>query len=290
MTRGAWAAFGSGAVLARPTTSDSLVSAAGKLPLGVRAVVPAAPSGWTIVLSHFGASPGETIGVAVCPTGTVVWGGGVEDNQAALGEGTVHSSYPSGSGDGWEAVINNDIGGEWLFGVYAVCAAKPKHYSIQTACGFSPSAGQDDLSASCPLSRRGKPFKALGGGGDGLTQDLSQNINSSYPSSGAWNVHMNNPAQVGASFAAFVVCGAVKGYKLVHGTAVTNPVGARTTANALCPTGTTTVGGGGSSASTSTAVNTNSTLPYTDGSGWTVLEDNSSTSDTQITPYAVCVP
>lgn len=249
-----------------------------------------APPGWTYETLSFQNPTGtQSYGSVFCPSGTVAWGGGVTGDSTSVLQ-NINSSYPFVSGGlatGWQVFMNNASGTDSSFVVYAVCAAQPKHYSVQRVDFLSPNGFQTAGSVSCPLNKRGKPFKAFGGGAVGDSASLFQNINSSIPVKGGWKINMNNASGADSGFTVYVICGVRTGYKIIQGTAVTNPAGAQTFADVACPTTQVFTDGGGLSSSSSTSVNMNSTFVNADG--WGVYENNNSGSGATITPYTVCV-
>jgi len=275
-----------GAVLGRP--------GAGTLGDKHSQVMASAPAGFTFVNSGTlpNTSGALSSGQATCPGGTVAWGGGVVGESTSIYQ-TVHASYPlvsSGVATAWVGYVNNASPDDSSFVVYAVCAAKPKKYSVQSASATNRADAQDDLVVTCPVvnSNTGKRSKALGGGGVGASVSLFQAINSSYPGNDtSWTVDMNNRNPGASVFAAYVICGKPAVYKRKTGTFVVNPPGDQTQAVATCPGGTVPSGGGVASTSSETNVSLNSTYPT--GSGWGSFENNGSGTSYAISTRAVCV-
>jgi hypothetical protein len=250
----------------------------------------ASPPGFAIVSKGFSNPAGsQTRGTVSCPTGTVAWGGGVYGPSAFQ---SINSSYPhvvGGVAVGWDAYMNNTGGSATPSTVYAVCAAKPKHYSVHSL-SFANTDGSQDLGVvACPLNSKGKPFKAFGGGAYGVSASLYQNINTTIPGAGSWRVDMNNDTGGNSSFTVYVVCGARAGYEIVRSAPVDNPPGADSYAFiGSCQGVKALTGGGGYSSSSSIDVAMNATSPLT-SEEWNVLEENNSGSSARITAYEVCV-
>jgi hypothetical protein len=256
----------------------------------VRARPASAPRRYRIVGGEFtSANNGETGAVIDCPTGTVVLSGGVVQSSKRLGV-TVNSSYPVNGDAGWFVLVNNTSGQDVSAEIQAICAKKPRDYTIVQSGYFDNPAGAQTgaIYAACPAGT-----KVLGGGGfmsNGLT---SVNLNSSwpeerflYPPTYWWVLTVNNASASDNLVFAFAVCGKEPGYYLAQGTNVSNPAGAQSFASVTCPPPTTVLGGGIYSSSASTAVNIDST--YVAANGWNAWENNASTSNAIIFPVAIC--
>jgi hypothetical protein len=101
---------------------------------------------------------------------------------------------------------------------------------------------------------------------------------------------MNNTTGSDYTDTVFAICGNVKGWKVVQGAPMINPVGVQTQADAACPAGLVDVAGGVYSNSSSTLASINSTFPATfAGADWRSYENNASAADETITPWVVCV-
>jgi hypothetical protein len=254
--------------------------------LGSPTTAGAKPAGYLIVSATFSAANGvQTRGTVACPKkGTAVrqpQGGGAVIGSSSLGA-NINSSFPSGNT--WFVDVNNNSGAATSFVVYAVCAIPSKKYQVVTSSVTNSAGLQTSVTAACPTGT-----KVLGGGGFSGSGSLAVNINTSIPLGNGWRVDENNASASDATLAAYAVCSAqprTAHYGITVGTPVTNSAGTETHAEALCPTGRSALGGGGFSGSGSTSVNMNSTSPIT--GGWSVYENNASSSDTTITAYVVC--
>jgi hypothetical protein len=237
---------------------------------------------------------GQTHGTVFCPSGTVAWGGGGFGSSTSLFQ-NINSSYPIVSGGlsiGWAVDMNNASGSASSFTVYAVCAKKPRNGYGIFAASFTDSAfSQTHGSVACGLGSNSRVGRPLGGGAFGSSASTSQNINSSYPFGavgGGWAVDENNATSFTLSHTVYVVCGRRRGWTHVVGSAVTQSAFSQTFAGASCPFGSNVVGGGGFSSSASTAVNMNSTYPFS-STGWGVYENNNTSGNPSITAHAICV-
>jgi hypothetical protein len=237
----------------------------------------------------------QSFGDVHCPTGTVAFGGGVNGDSASVSQ-NVNSSFPEVSGGvatGWGAYMNNASGARAHFQVWAVCAKKSKQYAVVASATISnPTGAQTSGSVSCPLNSKGKLMKPFGGGALGASRSVSQNINTSIPvskkTSQDWRVDMNNSTGPDSTFTVYAICGSDAGWKVVAGDAVANPANTQTSAEANCPSPEVTISGGEFSTSPNTNVNLHSTLP--DGNAaWQSYDNNASTFNAAITPYAVCL-
>jgi hypothetical protein len=201
---------------------------------------------YRLASSYFFAPNGEqSAGTAVCPTGTVVLGGGA----VYLGEpslsANINSSWPE-SDTTWEADLDNGSGSELEYQVFAICADTPLDYAIVSSASVSNPAGTDSTAyAQCHGAT-----SILGGGGISSSYDTSVNMESSfpvqslYPTSYRWQLNMNNDSGQDASEAAYAICGKVRGYQYVVGSEGTSPAGQQATDYADCPSGTFVTDGG----------------------------------------------
>jgi hypothetical protein len=267
---------------------------AGAAPAGGRAgVVPAAPPGWTVVqtgrllnLPHT-----QSRGQANCPSGTVAWGGGV--GGGGTGIQRVNSSFPVVSGGlavAWAAHMNNVGSHNEAFRVYALCAAKPKNYTVAESAAIPGTPGLSVGQQPCPLSKLGKPLKALAGGvlSSAGTISPEQDLNASSPQDGGWAVTMNTHDQFPHNFNVFVICGSRTGYRVVTGPPVPAYAASTTFAGVDCPVGKVETGGGVTIFDDYALVTMNSSFP-TDPAGWANYVNNPGNGVPLLTPYAVCV-
>jgi hypothetical protein len=159
-----------------------------------------------------------------------------------------------------------------------------KYQQVFSALLADNAGTQSSGTAACPAGT-----KLVGGGAVISSTSLSENLNSSIPSSDGltWRVYVNNSSATNGTFRVYAVCvKSVGKYAVVTGTGLSNPAGAQTSATVTCPKNTFPLGGGGFSSSGSTLVNLNSSIPLS--SGWRVDVNNASTGTNTATAYAVC--
>jgi len=250
------------------------------------------PGGYLIVTSaSMTASNGtQTFGTVACPATSggatrSPQSGGVLVTSSSLGA-NIDASYPDVDRVSWDVYVHNNSGANTTFRVYAVCAKPRGGYTQLSSASFTdPGGSQVGGTAFCPSGT-----KILGGGGVIVTGSLVANINSSYPSgTNAWHVDANNGSSTSTTFNVYAVCskyGTRQNYGVHIGAAVDNPPGTETAAPISCPAGQSALGGGVFSNSPSTAVNINSTFPFT--GGWANYVNNGTASDFSLTPYVIC--
>lgn len=162
----------------------------------------------------------------------------------------------------------------------------PAGYVRVESAPFSvPGDIQGAGSVTCP----GKKVP-LGGGVSITSADLNANINSSYPSGKNWVADVNNGSAATTTFTVYAICAnKPAGYQVVHPAPVTDAAGTQKGGFATCPGAKVPWSGGVFSTSGSLGANVNSSYPTGDTSHvWNVFMNNSSSSDTSFTPYAVC--
>ncbi len=223
----------------------------------------------------------------VCPTGKVPIGGGAQLFSSALGE-NLASSYPTTQG--WAVDVNNATTTDGLYDLYAVCA-NPQGYFVYGYGPFISHAGHGGAADDgC-----GRNMKVLGGGSRTHTTDVNVSLQQSYPlpeglanwAPGLWQIEMTNPTAQDLSFDEFVICGKIKHtYQVVQGTSSVDRAGTREQINVYCPTGTRPLGGGVQASSIDTGVTINSSFPWP--TGWSGIENNTSTEDATFSSSVVC--
>jgi hypothetical protein len=203
------------------------------------------PAGYTISVSPTIAAPSgtQTTGTVACPSGTVVWGGGVfTDSFADL---TVNSSFPTGD-TGWEGSVSNPGPSSYAFKAVAICADEPADYSIQASGPIEvPGVTETSASEACP-----KHTVVLSGGGYSSSGDAPDvSLHSSFPTVGTkkvnyWNVTENNADPIDSYLYAYAVCAKKPmGYKQVAGGVEDDSAGLTVGTGAACAKGGT-IGGG----------------------------------------------
>jgi hypothetical protein len=165
--------------------------------------------------------------------------------------------------------------------------AKPAGYTIVTATFDLPTGGQTAGFVACPI-KKGVRTVPLSGGALIDTGSLQANINTSYPTSGGWEVFANNASSAASTFIVYAVCVTKPaGYLQQQSKAVANPADTQNGAGYTCPKGDQLTGGGAESSSRSTLVNLNSSWP-SGTSFWYVYMNNSSSAPATMTLYHVC--
>jgi hypothetical protein len=165
--------------------------------------------------------------------------------------------------------------------------SKPAGYSIATATFDLPSGGQTAGFVACPI-KKGVRTVPLSGGALIDTGSLEANINTSYPTSGGWEVFANNASGADSTFIVYAVCVTKpKGYLQQQSKAVANPAHTQSGAGYTCPKGDQLTGGGAESSSRSTLVALNSSWP-SGTSFWYVYMNNSSSASATMVLYHVC--
>jgi hypothetical protein len=276
------------AVAAASLVGTATASAAATSTARVR---PAVPPGYTVVVTHSVAAPNgvQSEGFVLCPTGTVVLGGGEVLNSAAGAlRATVNSSWP-GSSTSWDAQVNNFTGSAFTFDVWAVCANQPKGYLIVTSTASNPPGNESAAAATCPT---GVGLKVLGGGGWSNAGSVDVNMNSSWPvtttkpTTYSWRVQENNTSTFAATVEAFAICGRAPGYLISKGKAATIGSGAKGAAQATCPATLVPMGGGPRDKNGSVFTNINSSLPA--GGNWDVTISNADSVAHSVRVYVTC--
>jgi hypothetical protein len=138
-----------------------------------------------------------------CPTGDVIFGGGVFDDDPLFSVGMT-SSYPSTSAS-WTATVSNFSGQDSSFFAIAVCAKRPKHYAIPSTSASDPAGVQKGIIQNCAT-----PAVALGGGNQSSnTTNLRIEIKATqpFPASGAgWKSGENNDTSAGTTLTSYAIC------------------------------------------------------------------------------------
>src|SRR5262249_31794599 len=183
---------------------------------------------------------------------------------------------------GWAAFVNNTSGSAVTFEVEAVCARKPRRYTIKSGPFVeNPSGTQVRATVTCPSGS-----KPLSGGVSATSDSLAVNINSTMPEGRDWVAEENNASPDAGAGSAFVVCAKLPGYTVVLGDSFDNPAGGSTESFATCPAPTLPVGGGASSNALSHDVNVGGM--GISGTGFVSFMDNASAFDFLSSTTAIC--
>jgi hypothetical protein len=240
------------------------------------------PSGFVVVKSAVLSAPkgARTHGSVKCPGSERPSGGGAFVRSKSLKQ-NLASSYPNGQR--WEVAVNNTSGADTTFRVYAVCLTNAASYSVVTSTTTLPAGGLITGTATCPSGR-----VVLGGGARSLTSSTHVDIHSfAAASSTTWFADVSNRSTATVSFKVYAICRSKPaGYSLATGSAVTNPPSTQTKATVACPGNGVAIGGGGTSNSVLTDINLNTSIPA--NFGWSVYENNASSSPATVTALAVC--
>jgi hypothetical protein len=244
-----------------------------------------APAGYKIVRGPFMTAPSsafDTGSDTLCPTGTVAWGGGVEFSGIGGQGETIGTSDPAGSA-GWNALVNNLSGNAASFSVHAICAKKPKGYTIATASAANPSGAQTTASVTCPANT-----VVLSAGILSESDSSSVGMTSLWPASSTKVTgKMLNASSSASTFQVEAVCGAKPAKYAIAKLVVTEPTNSILEGGARCPTGTAVLGGGVNVASPGQNV----VISADDDGGRTVSNatvTNLTTTSHKVTVYAIC--
>jgi hypothetical protein len=160
----------------------------------------------------------------------------------------------------------------------------PRRYTVVNTGSLAALDGSQTHGAkTCPART-----VVWGGGVFVSSGQLGANVNSSYPADNGWAADVNNAGGSDTTFVVYAICAKQPrtGYSIQSAKA-TNIAGHQTSVSVTCPGTTKILGGGGYSNSGSTAVNINSTFPFSKNT-WRVDMNNASGSDATATAYAVC--
>jgi len=249
-------------------------------PLSHSAIAGKLPPGYNVQSATFTAPNGaQTRGMVHCPGGTVPFGGGVFIRSSSL-FANVADSFPNQGT--WLADVNNLSGAATTFRVEAVCATRPDGYQVVgTGTPIVEAGNQATTTNTCPLGT-----VPLGGGLE-MGNSLATNINSTFPLTAGWRTDVNNGSGGIAVGVSFVVCGAKpRGYKLITGAPVPNPGNTESRADVSCPGASVPLAGGVRSSAADVFVNLNTSEPQP--GGWTVFENNATSTAHTTTPFVIC--
>jgi hypothetical protein len=169
--------------------------------------------------------------------------------------------------------------------VVAPGASAPLGYTIVTSDPVSTPAGaQTGGGAFCPTG-----LVALGGGVVVQSASTLTGVNGSFPAAAGagWIAQVNNGSTTDTSFRVSVICARMpRLYTIVESNPVPNPAETQSAAFADCPAHTKPFSGGVFSDSGLPSTNIATTLVTKHG--WVVSESNASSSNADITAFAVC--
>lgn len=171
----------------------------------VYVICAAAPSKYKVILSPVTVStPNNTdFAQAACPTGTVVYGGGMYSS-SGLTSVNINGDNPQWAGTSywWDAEVENLSTTSTTFEAYAICGHKLSKYTVVDGTQTdNPPLTQTTATAYCPVHTL-----ILGGGMFSYGFDL---LNSSFTySNTGWTADMNNPWTTDSTFYAEAICAA----------------------------------------------------------------------------------
>jgi hypothetical protein len=202
----------------------------------------------------------------------------------------LNSSFPQGHRE-WNVFFNNAATSDDTGVAVAICVAASSltDYSVQTGTMvYLPEAPASQATVTCPAGT-----VDLGGGWDIATiSDVSNNDGSTasapYGTNG-WRAFPENQEPIYAYGEALVVCAAQPtNWAQVYSSYVANPANTASTVTVACPTGTKVLGGGGFNSSSDVSVNIGLTSSLSNLKGWSITENNDSSSSESVDAWAVC--
>jgi hypothetical protein len=223
----------------------SVLALAATVVSAVPAMAASAPPGYQRLRTDLIPAPHgmfDTGGQISCPTGKVIWGGGVSffNGFQAAGQ-SINTTAPNGT-TGWKARYNNNTNRDIVIVIDAICANRPKNYSIQFANADNPPHMQSNATAICPINT------VLLSGGVFSTSDVaSVYMLQAFPASQRkYRAVMWNGSDRDEQMSSFAICGhKPPGYVIT--TSTVSDMGGPDSAldgASQCPTGTHVTGGG----------------------------------------------
>jgi hypothetical protein len=254
-------------------------------PLADAQLLPAAaPAGYHIVQAHFPAPPGlfDAGGQAVCPTGTVVWGGGTGND---FQNGTINTSAFVGT-TGWHSRVNNDAGSTESFEVDAICAKKPKLYTFVSHQFDDPAGAQAHGSLTCPTGTVLLSGSVLS---DGDTTNVY--LTSSFPNGPhTYTAFQENASSGDEPFSILALCAArPPGYAIVRVTQTASAGGGLVVPESYCASGASVIGGGIQIVSPRpAAIMSASLIGAGTTNAWLGVVQNEATVSVKVTAAVIC--
>ena len=153
----------------------------------------------------------QDTGLAQCPVGTKVLGGGARSLSAAATTSLnqdMNSSYPTtdGSTYGWQVAMNNGGSSSLSFNVWVICSnysvSKTGYFLLRADPLVNHAGTQMSIGATCPSG-----LSILGGGVYSSATSTNVNINSTYPAtSTTWQNVENNADSSDHALAPAMIC------------------------------------------------------------------------------------
>jgi hypothetical protein len=244
-----------------------------------------APAGYKIVRdTQFSAAPGmfDAGGQVSCPTGTVVWGGGVGND---FQNGTINTSGFVGS-VGWHARVNNNAGSTEGFEIDAICAKKPSLYKTVNHQIDDPAGTQKSGSATCPTGTVLLSGSVLS---DGDTTNVY--LTSAWPNGQhKFTADQENGSSMDEPFTVSAICAKKPaGYSIVKVTQTAGSGGGIVVPESYCASARSVIGGGILVSTPSPAADISMSLV---GSGttnaWLGVVQNTGTTSVNVTASVIC--
>jgi hypothetical protein len=269
---------------------------AGVLAVGVSCVAPVAASavttislkGYTYVEADVSLpADGQGAGVASCPAGDAVIGGGAYQVTAGLRD-NINSSYPEDNGSGWAVNFNNAGPATDTGVIVAFCATATslKDYSVQYgALASIPAGGEGQGLVTCPTGTVSLDGGAINGG----TKTYEAMVASAPDGTNGWRTYLASSGTQGTEGQAAAVCATQpSGWAQVASSYKTNPAGKATLVTVNCPGATHVIGGGPFNSSDAPTVTVGLTTSLSTLKGWHSKENNKSTSSESVDEWAIC--
>ncbi|MFZ0664722.1 MAG: hypothetical protein WAM97_03140 [Acidimicrobiales bacterium] len=247
--------------------------------------------GYAVKIASGTAANGAQAALSVsCPSGTVVYGGGVALKPHVRGA-DVQDSYPA-STTAWTGGVNNDSGSAATFNVYAICADEAPGYTMVQTPQTSNPAGKDTLVQSdCPNGT-----VDFGGGVMTTSSSLSVNLDEDMADGPvqnsrkvfSWIADIDNESSGGNTAVGYSICGNdLKGFQFVPAS-VSIPGGTDGSWTLSCPTGLVPLSGGGGADAITKPLDVLMNSSYPARGLWKTYFNNNLSSTDGIQGGAVC--
>ena len=220
-----------------------------------------------------------------CPTGTVIWGGGVAGRAPLANGENVNTSTPGGKHKGWNFRYNNASAQSGSVAFNAICAKKPAAYAVRSVSVDLPARSQVAATANCP-----KGTVVFDGGIATTANSTRAFVVSAYPQgTTAYTGTVWNGSPTDSQVTATAICGAKPlHYKVVAASEADDTSGpAIFVAVEPCPNGTAILGGGIQVQSARPAVSVAASV-LDSGLQWLVELMNVDIQGAAWTTYAIC--
>jgi hypothetical protein len=219
-----------------------------------------------------------------CPTGTVVWGGGVYFSAYSPPVSINTNTWDGGTPGAWQVRVNNTHPFTANFGVNAICARKPNKYQLAFTQVADPAGTQAGGVATCP-----KGTVVLSGGIKSTADVASVYLTTARPTSGrTFRAVQWNGSSADQPFFVYALCAErPPGYVRVSSTVTVAP-NTGGFSETQCPTGTSVLGGGVGVASPNPAVIPFSTSSLGGAHRWDVWVENTTAGTQQMSSFAIC--